>query len=303
MPHSAVVMFTAQAARGYLQDGAPATGGWMRTRTPGEYLVCTQNRHNSGLSAHRPRHMAAAFLIGRIAGCGAVPEDPGRWLIKISEYIIPMHRSRTSGENPATCATRSGTPPSRNSASTSTVLPPFQPSRRLRTRPTWIVRQLAAPLALIAAGQGRAHPPRLPRKPTPAPTVATPGARLDAILAQLDRRPRPARADRPARLGRTWPAAMIAVDTSAIVAIVLGEPERAAFRQAIMQAGKALISTASVLEVKMVLYGRRGPRGVVLVDDMLRLPISRSRRRARRTWMPRSVPSSCSARAAAIRRR
>ncbi len=66
---------------------------------------------------------------------------------------------------------------------------------------------------------------------------------------------------------------MIAVDTSAIVAIALDEPERAAFRQALMQARKALISTASVVEVKMVLYSRRGPRAVVLVDDLLRLPM------------------------------
>lgn len=66
---------------------------------------------------------------------------------------------------------------------------------------------------------------------------------------------------------------MIAVDTSAIVAIAFGEPERPAFRQAIMQAGKALVSTASVLEAKMVIYGRRGPRAMVLAEDMLRLPM------------------------------
>ncbi len=66
---------------------------------------------------------------------------------------------------------------------------------------------------------------------------------------------------------------MIAVDTSAIVAIALNEPERAAFRQAILQARKALISTASVIEVKMVLYSRRGPRAVVLAEDLLRLPM------------------------------
>ena len=66
---------------------------------------------------------------------------------------------------------------------------------------------------------------------------------------------------------------MIAVDTSAIVAIALDEPERAAFRSAILESGPALISTASVLEVKMVLYGRRGPRAVVLADDLLRLPM------------------------------
>lgn len=66
---------------------------------------------------------------------------------------------------------------------------------------------------------------------------------------------------------------MIAVDTSAIVAIALGEPERAAFRAAILESGKALISTASVLETRMVLYGRRGPRAVVLADDLFRLPL------------------------------
>lgn len=66
---------------------------------------------------------------------------------------------------------------------------------------------------------------------------------------------------------------MIAVDTSAIVAIALGEPERPAFRAAILQAGRVLISTASVLEAKMVLYARRGPRAVVLADDLFHLPM------------------------------
>jgi len=66
---------------------------------------------------------------------------------------------------------------------------------------------------------------------------------------------------------------MIAVDTSAIVAIVLNEPERAEFRNAIQSAARAMISTVSVIEAKMVVYGRRGPRAVVFVDDLFRLPI------------------------------
>ncbi|MFI4981489.1 MAG: type II toxin-antitoxin system VapC family toxin [Nevskiales bacterium] len=65
---------------------------------------------------------------------------------------------------------------------------------------------------------------------------------------------------------------MIVVDSSAIVAMAFGEPERAAFVQAIQQADKALVSTVSVVEVRMVVYGRRGQRAVVLVDDLLRLP-------------------------------
>ncbi|MEA2831616.1 MAG: ribonuclease VapC, partial [Bradyrhizobium sp.] len=65
---------------------------------------------------------------------------------------------------------------------------------------------------------------------------------------------------------------MIVVDTSAIVAMGFGEPERDAFVHAIEKAGKALISTVSVVEARMVVQGRRGQRAVVLVDDLLRLP-------------------------------
>jgi ribonuclease VapC len=66
---------------------------------------------------------------------------------------------------------------------------------------------------------------------------------------------------------------MIAVDTSAIVAIVLDEPERRAFRQIIQHAGTALISTASVLEARLVIHGRRGQRGIVLAEGLFRLPV------------------------------
>ena len=66
---------------------------------------------------------------------------------------------------------------------------------------------------------------------------------------------------------------MIVVDTSAIISIAFAEPERAAFVQAIEQTDKALISTVSVVEARMVVHGRRGQRAVVLVDDLLRLPM------------------------------
>jgi ribonuclease VapC len=65
---------------------------------------------------------------------------------------------------------------------------------------------------------------------------------------------------------------MIVVDTSAIVAIVFGEAEREAFDEAIQAADKALVSTVSVVEARMVVQGRRGQRAVVLLDDFLRLP-------------------------------
>lgn len=66
---------------------------------------------------------------------------------------------------------------------------------------------------------------------------------------------------------------MIVVDTSAIVAIAFGETERDSFVKTIQEATKALISTVSVVEARMVVHGRRGQRAVVLVDDLLRLPM------------------------------
>lgn len=65
---------------------------------------------------------------------------------------------------------------------------------------------------------------------------------------------------------------MIAVDTSAIAAIVFNEPERAGFRDIIRGAGKALISTVSVVEARLVIHGRRGQRGIVLAESLMRLP-------------------------------
>jgi len=66
---------------------------------------------------------------------------------------------------------------------------------------------------------------------------------------------------------------MFAIDTSALAAIVFNEPERAAFIHAIRHADKVLVSTATALEARMVVHGRRGERAVVLLDDLLRLPM------------------------------
>ena len=68
-------------------------------------------------------------------------------------------------------------------------------------------------------------------------------------------------------------AALIVVDTSALVAIVFREPEREIFVRVIEAADKALISSVSVLEARMVVHGRRGQRAVVLLDSLLRLPM------------------------------
>ena len=66
---------------------------------------------------------------------------------------------------------------------------------------------------------------------------------------------------------------MIAADTSALVAIALGEPEREPFLKAMLAANTVLISTVSVVETRMVVHARRGERAVVHIDDLLRLPM------------------------------
>lgn len=64
---------------------------------------------------------------------------------------------------------------------------------------------------------------------------------------------------------------MIVVDTSALVAIVFGEPERSAFLALIERHETALISTVSAVEARIVIHARRGQRGLVHFDDLLRL--------------------------------
>src|SRR5438093_13707347 len=59
-------------------------------------------------------------------------------------------------------------------------------------------------------------------------------------------------------LRRARDAALMVIDTSAMLAIFLAEPERTAFLDLILQAGKRLISAANVLETGIVLETRRG---------------------------------------------
>ena len=56
------------------------------------------------------------------------------------------------------------------------------------------------------------------------------------------------------------------IDTSAIVAILLKEPERDAFATAIATASRRLVSTATALETAIVMLARKGPSGVQEFD-------------------------------------
>ncbi len=62
---------------------------------------------------------------------------------------------------------------------------------------------------------------------------------------------------------------MIAVDTSALIAILLGEPERDRFIAAIVDADHAVILAATVIEARMVAYGRGGAAMVAALDALI----------------------------------
>ena len=87
MPHSALVTFTARNLNWILRDGG--SQAWRldaeRARRS-EYLICTQNCHNSyGFGDPAAPH-GAAFLVGRVSDVVPSPERPDRWLIEIREY-------------------------------------------------------------------------------------------------------------------------------------------------------------------------------------------------------------------------
>ncbi len=59
------------------------------------------------------------------------------------------------------------------------------------------------------------------------------------------------------------------LDTSALLAILLGEPEAEAFARAIASHPKRLVSALSALESAIVLQARKGPSGVRELDLLL----------------------------------
>lgn len=65
---------------------------------------------------------------------------------------------------------------------------------------------------------------------------------------------------------------MIAIDTSALVAIAFDEPECEAFEGAILESDQVLISAATVVEARMVIHGRKGPPGIAILEVVLASP-------------------------------
>ena len=62
---------------------------------------------------------------------------------------------------------------------------------------------------------------------------------------------------------------MIAVDTSALLAILLGEPERAQCQAALDAADQAVMSAGSLIEARIVARGKGGDPMVALLDALI----------------------------------
>jgi ribonuclease VapC len=61
----------------------------------------------------------------------------------------------------------------------------------------------------------------------------------------------------------------VVVDTSAIIAILTGEPERARFIELLADAADPLISAMTLVESAIVMLARVGPPGVKDLDELL----------------------------------
>ena len=70
-------------------------------------------------------------------------------------------------------------------------------------------------------------------------------------------------------LRREWRSEVI-IDTSALVAILYGEPEATAFTQSIHNADTNRISVATYLELSMVIETQLGPAGMRQAETFLR---------------------------------
>ncbi len=202
MPQTAIVTFTAKPLAWILRDRG--SGDWrldLRRARQTEYLVCAQHRHNvnagSAFGAPQAPHRAA-FLIGRISDVVPSPREPDRWVIKIKEYTecnIPNIWGKAGpmrypvwyttlealGIDLSALPALEELPSAESAGGFSDVASPalVAPHHRTTTHPPR--------LPVAAAGRAPAHHP--PRDGQEATDDREAWARLDAILAQLDRVP------------------------------------------------------------------------------------------------------------------
>lgn len=106
-PPTAIMVMTARGPARLLAEGG--TQAWVLNPTNARrhpYVVCVQNRHNGNWGgATEPHNMA--FLIGRISSVNTSPEDPNRYIVRMSEYARIAVPVVWPGRNPVRYVTLS----------------------------------------------------------------------------------------------------------------------------------------------------------------------------------------------------
>lgn len=64
---------------------------------------------------------------------------------------------------------------------------------------------------------------------------------------------------------------MIVVDSSALVAIALSEPEHDELIEILIAAEALLVSSVSIVEARIVMHARKGQQGTIRLNDLLRI--------------------------------
>jgi ribonuclease VapC len=63
------------------------------------------------------------------------------------------------------------------------------------------------------------------------------------------------------------------IDTSALVAMVLGEPEASVFARKLVEYDCVWVCSATVLEARLVIWGRKGEAGIHVLAQLLKRPM------------------------------
>jgi uncharacterized protein with PIN domain len=94
---------------------------------------------------------------------------------------------------------------------------------------------------------------------------------------------------------------MIVVDASALIAILDKEPDAALYAEAIAEADPPLISTATLLEVNIVMLNRHGVKAARMVDRLIKEAGFRSKVSRPRKPSSHAKPTLATARANKLR--
>jgi hypothetical protein len=183
MPRSAIVVFTGRPVEEILDPRIMGSGDWrldMARAREAEFLVCTRNRHSADFPPTAEPHRAA-FLIGRKRDIVRSPTRADRWLIRISDYvrcIIPDVWGKSGQIHlryPVWYTTLEDV---------GIDLAALPPAQKLLDAPPAVAPADVAGATLTPSRPWTPHPGRR-RVASDQPARA----RLDAILAQLDRIP------------------------------------------------------------------------------------------------------------------